>query len=145
MQNPILLGRDSWMRFEQRSYTTLPRQHLLPHHPPQPIRGKLSLYHHDPNGASAFIPDNRSADDIYHLRFTGEPQLSRFRPTLFEVNLVRQSGTPAFTGNCMFNMLPREDPLSDTVIPVPCSVCWYCSHYQLATPGFHIVHSLHRP
>ena len=67
MQLPIILGRDSWMRFEQRSYTTLPRQHLLPHHPPQPIQGELSLRDHDPKGASAFIPDDRSTDNIYHL------------------------------------------------------------------------------
>ena len=33
-QHPILLGRDSWMRFERRSYTTLPRQPQLPHQPP---------------------------------------------------------------------------------------------------------------
>ncbi|CAN0579185.1 unnamed protein product, partial [Laminaria digitata] len=30
--------------------------------------------------------------------------------------LVRQSGAPAFTGNYMFNMLPRDDFLSDTAI-----------------------------
>ena len=30
MQHPILLGRHSYMRFEQRSYTTLPHQPLGP-------------------------------------------------------------------------------------------------------------------
>ena len=34
MQHPILFGRDSWMRSERRSYTTLPRQPQLPHHLP---------------------------------------------------------------------------------------------------------------
>ena len=37
MQHPVLLGRDIWMRFEQRTYTTLPPQ------PPQPTCGELSL------------------------------------------------------------------------------------------------------
>ena len=111
MQHPILLGRDSWMRFEQRSYTT------LPHQPHQPIRGELGLHHHDRNGAAAFIPDDRSTDDVYHLRFSGPNTISlSSTPTPVEVNLVRQSGAPAFTGNYMVNMLPREDPLSDTAV-----------------------------
>ena len=90
MQHPILLGRDSWMRFEQRSYTTLPRQPSLPHQPPEPTRGELSLNHHDPNGASAFVPDDRSTDNVYHLRFTGPTAISlSTTPTLVEVNRVR--------------------------------------------------------
>ena len=117
MQHPILLGRDSWMRFGRRSYTTLPRQPSLPHQPPEPTRGELHLHHSDPNGASAFVPDDRSTDDIYHLRFAGPIAISlSTTPTLVEVNLVRQSGAPAFTGNYMVNMLPREDPLSDSVL-----------------------------
>ena len=105
------------MRFGRRSYTTLPRQPSLPHQPPEPTRGELHLHHSDPNGASAFVPDDRSTDDIYHLRFAGPIAISlSTTPTLVEVNLVRQSGAPAFTGNYMVNMLPREDPLSDSVL-----------------------------
>jgi len=36
MQHPILLGRDSWMRFEQRSYTTLQQQ-------PNPLPGEPAV------------------------------------------------------------------------------------------------------
>jgi len=111
MQHPILLGRDSWMRFERRSYTT------LPHQPPGPALGELSLFHHDPDGAAAFVADDHSTNDIYHLRYTGTQAISlSTTPTLVEVNLVRQSGAPAFTGNYMVNMLPRDDFLSDTAI-----------------------------
>jgi len=75
------------------------------------------LNHHDPNGASAFIPDDRSTDDVYHLRFAGNKAISlSSTPKLVKVNLARQSGAPAFTGNYMVNMLPRENPLSDTAI-----------------------------
>ncbi len=117
MQHSILLGRDSWMRFGQRSYTTLPRQPSLPHHNPPPTQGELTLHHHGPSGTSAFIPDDRYTDDVYHLRFAGTKTVSLSpTPTLVKVNLVRQSGAPAFTGNYMVNMDPREDPLSDTAI-----------------------------
>ena len=117
MQHPILLGRDSWMRFERCSYTTLPRQPQLPHQPPQPTRGELSLHHHDTNGASAFIPDDRYTDDVYHSRFTGTKVMSlSSSPKLINVNLVRQSGAPAFTGQYTVNMLPRENLLTDEVI-----------------------------
>ena len=37
-------------------------------------------------------------------------------PKLVKVNLVRQSGAPAFTGHYMGNILPRGDLLPDTVI-----------------------------
>ena len=117
MKHPILLGLDSWMRFERRSYTTLPREPQLPHQPPRPTRGELSLHHHDPNMASAFIPDDRYTDDVYHLRFAGTKVISfSSSPKLVKVNLVHQSGAPAFTGHYMVNMLSREDLLSDKVI-----------------------------
>ena len=109
MQHPIFLGRDSSMRFEQRLYTT------LPHQPPGPLLGELSLLHHDLNRAATFIPDGRSTDDVYHLRYAGTRTTSlSTTPTLVEVNLVRQSGAPAFTGNYLVDMLPRDDPPSDT-------------------------------
>ena len=97
------------MRFEQRSFTTLPRQ------PPQTTRGDLSLHHHDPNGAFAFIPDDRYTDDVYHLQFDGTKVISiSSSPKLVEGNLVRQSGAPAFTANNMVSMLPRDNLLPGT-------------------------------
>ena len=130
MQDPILLGRDSWMRFERSSCITLLRQPQLPHQPPQPIRGELSLHHHDTNGASAFIPDDRYTDDIYHLRFAGTKVISlSSSPKVIKVNLVRQSGAPAFTGQYMVNMLPREDLLTDKVIFV------FDGHQTIPLPG----------
>ena len=98
------------MCFEQRPYTTLPHQ-------PGPTLGELSLSHHDPDRASAFIPDDRSPHDISHLGYAGAETISLSAiPTLVDANLVRRSGAPAFTGNCMVNMLPRDDFLADTEI-----------------------------
>lgn len=102
---------------EQRSYTTFSRQPSLPHQPSQPIRGEFALHHHGRYGASAFVPYDRSTDDIYHFRVAGPPPRSlSTAPTLADVILVRQSGAPPLTGNYMVNMLPREDPLSDTAL-----------------------------
>ena len=99
------------MRFKQRLSTTLPNQG------PGLLLDELSLLHHDPNRAAAFVPDDRSTDDIYHLRYAGTRTISlSTTPILVEVNLVRQAGAPAFTGNCLVDMLPRDDPLSDRAI-----------------------------
>ena len=101
------------MRFEQRSYTT------LPHQPPGPLFGDLSLLHHDHNRAAAFIPDDRSEDDVYHLQYAGIRTISFLTtPALVKVTLVRQYGAPAFTGHYLVDMLSRDDPLSDAAILV---------------------------
>ena len=119
MQHPTLLGGDNWMRFDRRSYTTLPREPQLPHQPPQPTRGELSLHHHDPNRASAFILNDLYTNDIYHLRFADTKDLSiSSSPQFVKVNLVRQSGAREYTGHYMVNMLSRKDLLPDKVLLV---------------------------
>lgn len=52
-KHPVLLGRDSSMRFEQRTYTTLPRS------PSGPSFGELSLTTPYTDDLSTFIYDNR--------------------------------------------------------------------------------------
>ena len=77
MRCPILLGRDSWMRFHSRSYRTLaptPDGHVF---------GELTLAHindHSDSGASAFI---RTCDDLevaYHFIYEGK-DMSLFAAT----------------------------------------------------------------
>ena len=60
MQHPVLLGRDSWMLYAQRTCTILPPQ------PSQPIFGELSLSVPRTEGLSTFISDNRPTQ--YHFR-----------------------------------------------------------------------------
>lgn len=111
MQHPVLLGRDSWMRFEQRTYITLPRQ------PPQPTFGALSLCTPFTDHLSTFIQDDRLPDDVYHLRYAGPDAVSLTpTPSLIRVNLVRSSGTPALTGNYWVDMLHRDGFSSDPEI-----------------------------
>ena len=61
MQHPVLLGRDSCMRFEQRTCTNLPRE------PSRPVFGELSLTTHYTNDLPTFIHDNRPTTDVFHL------------------------------------------------------------------------------
>ena len=61
MQHPVLLGRDSWMRFVQETSTILPRQ------PSQPIFGALTLSVALTKGLTTFISDNRLTTDTFHL------------------------------------------------------------------------------
>ena len=106
-----VLGRDSWMLFEQRTYTTMPRQ------PPQPTFGELSLCTPFSDGLSTFIQDDRLPDDVYHLRYAGREVVSlTSTPSLVQVNLVRSSGMPALTGNYLVDMLHRDDLSSDSEI-----------------------------
>ena len=58
MQHLILIGRDEWMCFVRRSYTTLPNQL------PEPTLGELSFPHPDLDRATANSPDDRSTGDI---------------------------------------------------------------------------------
>ena len=100
------------MRFEQRTYTILPRQ------PSQPIFGELSLTTCT-DGLSTFINDNRPTTDTFHLEFAGLNTISLSpTPSLIPVNLVRSSGVPALTGHYLVDMLPRDGLSSETEILV---------------------------
>ena len=109
MHHPVLLQRDSWMRFEQHTYTALPRQ------PSRPVFGELSQTTHYTNGLPTFIHDNRPTIDVLHLEFDGDHAISlSSTPSLVPVNLVRSSGVPALTGQYLVDMLPRDSPSSET-------------------------------
>ena len=111
MQHPVLLGRDKWVRFEQRTYTILPRK------PSRPVFGEISLTTHYTNGFPTFVHDNRPTTDVFHLEFDGDHAISlSSTPSLVPVNLVRSSGVPALNGQYLVDMLPRNGLSSKTVI-----------------------------
>ena len=85
MQYPILLGRDSSMRFNNRSYRSLP-----PHPFQKHVYGEFALSHHDPSGAVAYVPDNSAPAHQFHLRYAGETdRCLTSDPQYVEVLLVR--------------------------------------------------------
>ena len=102
MRCPLLLGRDSWMRFHSRSYQTLPP------HPDGRTFGELSLSPCGDNlgSAAAYIRNHESPASAYHLVYDGLGVSLTESPQLIPVNLVRLDGSPALTGHYMVDILP---------------------------------------
>ena len=88
MRCPLLLGRDSWMRFHSRSYQTLPPQ------PDGRIFGELTLSSCDDNfsSAAAYIRNCETLDAAYHLVYNGPGVTLTDSPQVIPVNLVRLDG-----------------------------------------------------
>ena len=107
MRCPLLLGRDSWMRFPSRSYQTLPP------HPDGRTFGELTLSPCDDNlgSAAAYIRNHEASANAYHLVYDGLGVSLTDSPQLIPVNLVRLDGSPALTGHYMVDLLPvNADP-----------------------------------
>ena len=101
MRCPLLLGRDSWMRFHSRSYQTLPP------HPDGRTFGELSSPCGDNLGsAAAYIRNHEAPANAYHLVYDGLGVSHTKSPQLIPVNLVRLDGSPALTGHYMVDILP---------------------------------------
>ena len=105
MRCPLLIGRDSWMRFHSRSYQTLSPQ------PDGRIFGELTLSLCDDNldRAAAYIRDRESSDAVYHLVYDGLGVSLTDSPQLNPVNLVRLDSSPTLTGHYMVDLLPAHD------------------------------------
>ena len=105
MRCPLLLGRDSWMRFHSRSYQTLSPQ------PDGRVFGELTLSIGDDHlgSAAAYFRDRASSDNVYHLVYDGLGVSLTDSPQLIPVNLVRRDGSPALTGHYMVDLPPAPD------------------------------------
>ena len=101
MQHVVLLGRESWMRFNTRSYRVLPPR---PHD--NQVFGELTLSHHATTSVSAYAIYPRATDGGFHLLYDGTVGVALSdEPQLLEVNLVRSNGSPALTGQYLVDML----------------------------------------
>ena len=105
MRCPLLLGRDSWMRFPSRSYQTLPP------HPDGRTFGELTLSPCNDNlgSAAAYIHNREAPDNAYHLVYDGLGVSLTASPQLIPVNLVHLDGSPALTGHYMVDLFPAND------------------------------------
>ena len=112
MQHAALLGRDSWMRFNTRSYRVLPPR---PHD--SRSLGELTLSHHATTGVSAYTVDPIAVDGGFHLFNEGTVGvIFSDEPQLLDVNLVRSNGSPALTGHCLVDILPQPSILSTCLL-----------------------------
>ena len=103
IQHAVLLGRDSWMRFNTRSCRALP-----PRSHDDRVFGKLTLSHHATTGVSACAIDHTETDVGFHLLYDGAVGVtSSDEPRLLEVNLVRSNGSPALTRQHLVDTLPQ--------------------------------------
>ena len=90
MQHAVLLGRESWIRFSERSYRTLPPRPSDNH-----VFGDLALSHQKSSGTVAFVSDFSAPTGGYHL-YAGDRGISLTRDhQLVQVSLVRSYGAPA--------------------------------------------------
>ena len=62
IQHAVLLGRDSWMRFNTRSYRA-----LLPRPLNSRVLGELTLSHHATAGVAAYAVDPAASNGAFHL------------------------------------------------------------------------------
>ena len=105
MQHVVLLGCDSWTRFNNRSYRALPSRPS-----DQRIFGELELSHHAPAGVRAYAIDPVTSGGSFHLCHDGAVGVTLSdEPQLLAVNLVRNNDSQAFTGNYLVDMLPQSD------------------------------------
>ena len=102
MRCPLLLGRYSWMRFDSRSYQTLPP------HPDGRTFGELTRSPCDDNlgSAAAYIRSHEAPANAYHLVYDGLGVSLTDSSQLISVNLVSLDESPALTGHYMVDILP---------------------------------------
>ena len=89
MRCPLLLGRDSWMRFLSCSNQTLPP------HPDGRTFGELILSPCEDNlgSTAAYIRNREASDNAYHLVYDGLGVSLTDSPQLIPANLVRLDGS----------------------------------------------------
>ena len=109
MQHAVLLGRDSWMRFNNRTYRVLP-----PRPSDHRIFGELELSHHAPAGVQAYAVNPVASSGGFHLCYDGAVGVTLSdKPKSLAVNLVRSNGSQALTWHYPVDMLPQSDLSSE--------------------------------
>ena len=109
MQHAVLLGHDSMMRFNNRTYHSLPPQ-LLDHR----IFGELELSDQASAGVRAYAVNPVALGGGFHLCNDGAVGVTLSdEPTLLTVKLVRSNCSRALTGYYLVDTLPQSDMPSE--------------------------------
>ena len=106
MRCPLLLRRDSWMRFHSGFYQT-----LAPASDGR-VFGELTLsqtFDDACTSATAYIRSCETTNVVHQLRYDGTGMSLTLSPQLVPVNLTRLNGYPALTGHYMVNITTSHD------------------------------------
>ena len=111
MQHAVLLGRDSWMRFNTRSYRALPRR---PHD--NRVFGELTLSHHATSGVSAYLwetkfrifSDHKALESIGKVRNHIAGRSSSSPRSIKRSSTAKESRTATPTSCPTCQSLPRN-------------------------------------
>ena len=105
MQNEVLLGCDSGMRFNNRTYRFLPPR-AMDHR----MFGEIEWSHHAPAGVRAYAVNRVTSDGGFHLCYDGAVGVNLSdEPKLLAVNLVCSNGSQALTGPYLVDMPHQSD------------------------------------
>ena len=92
LQHGLLLGRNSFFKFQNYTYATLPKE------AERPVEGVLTLSQNPEKNVALIQPTNTEHD--YHLRSVGKDTVNlTSQPCILMVMLVRANNTPAMTGS----------------------------------------------
>ena len=101
MQHAVLLGRDSWMRFSDRAYRTLP-----PRPSDNRVLGNVTLSRQHSSGTVDFASDFSVPTGCYHLLYAGDRGISLTRNhQLVQLSLVRSNGATALASSYLVDIL----------------------------------------
>ena len=98
LQHGLLLGKDYFLKFQNHTYATLPKE------AERPVEGVLTLSQNPEKNVALIQPTN--TENYYHLRYVGKGTVSlTSHPSMLMVMLVRANNTPAMTGSYFVQML----------------------------------------
>ena len=109
LQHGLLLGRDSFFKFQNHTYATLPKEVEMP------VESVLTLSQNPERNVALIQPTNIEHD--YHLRYVGKDTVSlTSHPCMLMVMLVRADNTPAMTGSYFVQMLESWNLDEDAMV-----------------------------
>ena len=110
-------GRDSWMRFNNRSHRSLP-----PRPSDHRIFGELELSHHAPAGVRAYAINSVDSGGGFHPYYDGAVGVTLpDKPKLLAVNLVRSNGSQALTRHYLCLLYTSPSPRDGLLSRMPSS------------------------
>ena len=109
LQHGLLLGRDSFLKFQNHTYATLPKE------AGRPVEGVPTLSQNKEKNVASIQPTNTEND--YHLRYVGKDTVSlTSHPRMLMVMLVGADNTPAMTGSYFVQILESWNLNEDAMV-----------------------------